>query len=166
MATRPRPRLAELETLEGGGAGGMGGGGGGSGVGGTRWSNLPSVRGRANTVDDLRRLTRDTSHLHGGAKGAADEAKQRAAVRTAVRAAGVAGVGAAGKAAMNDDEPTEKPSKDKDEDNFQETKRIMREVDADIKASKGDKMKSGGAVSASNRADGIAQRGKTRGKMC
>jgi len=168
MATRPRARLAELETLEGGGAGGMGGGGGGSGVGGTRWSNLPSVRGRANTVDDLRRLTRDTSHLHGGAKGAADEAKQRAAVRTAVRAAGVAGVGAAGKAAMNDDEPTEKPSKnkDKDEDNFQETKRIMREVDADIKASKSDKMKSGGVVSASKRADGIAQRGKTRGKMC
>ncbi len=28
------------------------------------------------------------------------------------------------------------------------------------------KMASGGAVSASRRADGIAQRGKTRGKMC
>jgi hypothetical protein len=67
----------------------------------------------------------------------------------------------------DDDEPTEKPSKDKDEDegNFQETKRIMREVDADIKASKGDKMKSGGKVTASKRGDGIAQRGKTRGKM-
>jgi len=75
---------------------------------------------------------------------------------------------------MDDDEPTEKPNKDKnkdkdkdkDEDNFQETKRIMREVDADIKASKGDKMKSGGKVTASRRGDGIAQRGKTRGKMC
>ena len=164
MATIRRPRLAELETLEGGGAGGMGGG---SGVGGTRWSNLPSVRGRANTVDDLRKLTRDTSHLHGGAKGAADEAKQRAAQRTAIRVAGLGAAGAGVKSMMSDDdEPAEKPSKDTDEDNFQNTKRIMREVDADIKASKGNKMKSGGKVTASKRGDGIAQRGKTRGKMC
>jgi len=39
-----------------------------------------------------------------------------------------------------------------------------RSVTDRIKASLG--MKSGGKVSASSRADGIAQRGKTRGKMC
>jgi hypothetical protein len=31
---------------------------------------------------------------------------------------------------------------------------------------RGDKMKKGGKVSASSRADGIAQRGKTKGRMC
>jgi hypothetical protein len=163
---KSRAKLAELETLEGGGAGGMGGG---SGVGGTRWSNLPSFKGKANTIDDIKRLSKDTSKLKGTSKEIADEAKQRAASRTAVRVAGVAGVGAAGKAAMSGDEPTEKPSRDTDEDNFQETRRIMREVDEDIKGSKygkADGMKSGGSVTASKRADGIAQRGKTRGKMC
>ena len=155
----------------------MGGGGGrasgsssGRGVEGTRWSNLPSFRGNANTVDDLRRLTRDTSNLRGGAKGAADEAKQRAAVRTAVRAAGLATAGAGVKSMMDDEnEPAEETSKDEKEDNFQEAKRVLREVDAETKGSKygkGEKMKSGGMTSsASKRADGIATKGKTRGKM-
>lgn len=173
-----RPKLAELEVLEGGGAGGMGGGGGGRaasasapaaattgastarGVGGTRWSNMPSMRGNANTVDDLRRLTRDTSNLRGGAKGAADEAKQRAAVRTAVRAAGLATAGAGVKSMMSDDEPAKETSKDEKEDNFQEAKRILREVDAETKASKGEKMKSGGSVKGWGKARG-ARKAKT-----
>jgi hypothetical protein len=159
---KSRAKLAELEVLEGGGAGGMG-------VGGTKWSNLPSMRGSSSTMSDLKRMSTDTSHLKGGAKEAVEEAKRRAANRTGVRAAGAVGVGAAGKAAMSDDEPMEKPSRNTDEDNFQETRRIMREVDEDIKGSKygkGDGMKSGGKVTASRRADGIAQRGKTRGKIC
>ena len=199
MATRPRPRLAELETLEGGGAGGMGGGGGGMGRSNRTTLmprlNKPEIEGytyrspsqtnarsllphpRENVVEsqraDIDRIRRGLSASGTTERGrlAQQEAAGRAITRTggragAISAAGIAG--AAGKAAMDDDEPTEKPSKnkDKDEDNFQETKRIMREVDADIKASKSDKMKSGGVVSASNRADGIAQRGKTRGKMC
>jgi hypothetical protein len=41
---------------------------------------------------------------------------------------------------------------------------LRREV---TRGNKGeDSYKKGGAVSASKRADGIAQRGKTRGKMC
>jgi hypothetical protein len=166
-----RPKLAELEVLEGGGAGGMGGGGGrASGVGGTKWSNLPSFKGKANAIDDIRRLSKDTSNLKGGAKGAADEAKQRAANRTAVRAAGLGAVGTGVKSMMDDDEPAEETSKGEKEDNFQEAKRVLREVDAETKASKygkGEKMASGGMTSsASKRADGIATKGKTRGKMC
>ena len=52
----------------------------------------------------------------------------------------------------------------------------MAEVRAERKAAAGDRAsrvnqmgdtyKKGGSVSASSRADGIAQRGKTRGKMC
>ena len=195
MATRSRQRLAELELLEGGGAGGMGGGGGGGGgIGGTRWSNLPSIRGRANTVDDLRKLTRDTSHLHGGAKGAADEAKQRAAVRTAIRGAGLAATGAGVKSMMSDDEPAKKSSS-RDEvepaENFQKNmlaeERLVKkksspsknmsiegkmyegrnpEIDQDTREAAGGYKRGGKVASkASSRADGIAQRGKTRGKM-
>jgi hypothetical protein len=148
---KSRAKLAELEPLEGGGAGGSGGG---SGVGGTKWSNLPSMKGSSNMMSDLKRMSTDTSHLKGGAKEAVEEAKRRAANRTGVRAVGIAGLGAVGKAAMDDDEPDVKPKKDTDEDNFQETKRIMREVDSDIKGSKygkGDGMKSGGKVTASRK---------------
>ena len=204
MATVRRPRLAELETLEGGGAGGMGGGGGGSGRSNSTTLmprlNKPEIEGytyrspsqtnarsllphpRENVVEsqraDIDRIRRGLSASGTTERGrlAQQEAAGRAITRTGGRAGAIAAAGIAGKAAMDDDEPTEKPSKDKnkdknkdkdeDEDNFQETKRIMREVDADIKASKSDKMKSGGVVSASKRADGIAQRGKTRGKMC
>jgi hypothetical protein len=200
MATVRRPRLAELETLEGGGAGGMGGGSGRSNS--TTLMprlNKPEIEGytyrspsqtnarsllphpRENVVEsqraDIDRIRRGLSASGTTERGrlAQQEAAGRAITRTGGRAGAIAAAGIAGKAAMDDDEPTEKPSKDKnkdknkdkdeDEDNFQETKRIMREVDADIKASKSDKMKSGGVVSASKRADGIAQRGKTRGKI-
>jgi len=192
-------KLAELEVLEGGGAGGMGGGGGRSNS--TTLMprlNKPEIEGytyrspsqtnarsllphpRENVVEsqraDIDRIRRGLSASGTTERGrlAQQEAAGRAITRTGGRAGAIAAAGIAGKAAMDDDEPTEKPNKDKnkdkdkdkDEDNFQETKRIMREVDADIKASKGDKMKSGGKVTASRRGDGIAQRGKTRGKMC
>jgi hypothetical protein len=42
----------------------------------------------------------------------------------------------------------------------EEMSELTREV------ARGNKMAKGGKVSASSRADGIAQRGKTRGKMC
>jgi hypothetical protein len=120
------------QLLEGGG----GGGGGGGGISGTKWSSMPSFRGNASTMGDLKKLTKDTSQLKGGAKAAADEAKSRAATRTGVRAAGAAAAGEGVKAALSSSEAKGKPERDTDEDNFQETKRIMREVDADIKASK------------------------------
>jgi hypothetical protein len=54
-------------------------------------------------------------------------------------------------------------------DGFRNTKAERKAAAADS-ASRvnvmGDTYKKGGSVSASSRADGIAQRGKTRGKMC
>ena len=64
-----------------------------------------------------------------------------------------------------------KNSKDRIDD--EELDKTMREVNARQKAGEFDPenqsspgMKRGGTVSASRRADGIAQRGKTKGKMC
>ena len=146
-----------------------GGIGGAGGVGGTKWSNLPSVKSNASALDDIKKLSADTSNLRGAAKEAAAEAKGRAATRTAVRA------GAAGAAGSALDKSESKASArssdyDPDEEAFREIERSMREVDAEREASKygrGDKsFKSGGKVTASSRADGIAKRGKTRGRMC
>ena len=150
-------RPLDDQLLEGAGAG-MG-----SGVGGTKWSNMPSFKGKANAVDDIKKMGADTSRLKGGAKDAANEAKDRAVNRTAVRIAGAAAAGEGAKAALG----RSASAKDDDGDSFKEMERAMRAADADIESSKygkGDGMKKGGSVS--SRADGIAQRGKTRGKMC
>jgi hypothetical protein len=165
----PKGLRKPMEEMLLGTEGGKGGvGGGGSGVGGTRWSSMPSFRSNASTMDDLRKLTKDTSHLKGGAKAAADEAKTRAAKRTGVRAAGATAAVEGAKAALGTSEAKSKPQQDTDEEIFQEVQRVMRKVDEDIEAekyAKPDKYKQGGSVSASRRADGCAQRGKTRGKV-
>ena len=52
---------------------------------------------------------------------------------------------------------------------FRENEQASREVRAEIeseKYGKGDKYAKGGSVSASKRGDGIAQRGRTKGRMC
>jgi hypothetical protein len=139
--------------------------GAGAGVGGTKWSNMPSFKGNANAIDDIKKMGADTSRLKGGAKSAANEAKDRAVNRTAVRAAGAVGANEGVKAALNNSAS----AKDDDGDSFKDMERAMRAADSDIESSKygkGDKMKKGGHVSASSRADGIASKGKTRGKMC
>lgn len=127
-----------------------GGGGGGGGISGTKWSKMPSFGGNASTVGDLKKLTKDTSNLKGAAKVAADEAKGRAATRTGVRAAGTAGAATAVKAALEDaNAEAPKKARDTDEENFQEVKRVMREVDTEREAekyAKSDEMKSGGSV--------------------
>lgn len=141
-----------------------GGGGGGAGVGGTKWSNVPSFKSKASALDDLKKMGADTSHLKGGAKESVNLAKDRAANRTAVRAAGAAAVSEGTKAALD----AATSAKKSDEDSFKEIERSLRAADDDIESSKygkGDGMKKGGKVTASRRADGIAQRGKTRGKM-
>ena len=81
--------------------------------------------------------------------------------------AGLAEKTSRGKSESNED--------DTDTANRKEVARVLREVDADAAERKNytgnkkggviKKMASGG-VTASKRADGIAQRGKTRGKMC
>jgi hypothetical protein len=124
----------------------------GAGVGGTKWSSMPSFKGNASTVGDIKKMTADTSHLKGGAKAAADEAKGRAAKRTAVRAAGAAAAGIGARAAKED-----AAAAGTAEDSFKEVERTLREVDADLEAEKygkGDKMKSGGSVKGWGKARG------------
>ena len=82
--------------------GGISGGGGGASIRGTKYSNLPSFKGNASTLGDIKKLTADSSHLKGGAKQAVDEAKGRAAKRTAVRAVGAAAAGAGAKSMMSE----------------------------------------------------------------
>jgi hypothetical protein len=153
-------RPTDDQLLEGGGAGMS------AGVGGTKWSNLPSFKGKSNAIDDLKKMGADTSHLKGGAKTSAEEAKDRAANRTAVRAASAVAVNEGTKAALNNTAS----AKEDGGDSFKEMERALRAADSEIESSKygkGDKMKQGGYVSsASSRADGIASKGKTRGKMC
>ena len=89
-------RPLDDEQLEGGV-----GGGASAGISGTKWSKLPSFKGNSNAVDDIKKITADTSHLKGGAKSAANEAKDRAVTRTAARAAGAAAVHEGTQAALN-----------------------------------------------------------------
>lgn len=136
------------------------GGGGGGGISGTKWSGMPSFKSNASLMDDVKKLTKDTSHLKGGAKKATDLAEDRAAKRMAVRAAGTAAVGAGAKAATSEDKPKKAAVKDDYED-----------MSGDVKADSsnptgvaGTGMKKGG-MTASRRADGIASRGKTKGRI-
>jgi len=153
MATsRPR-RGDDLTPLEGGG--------GGAGISGTKYSNMPSFRGNASIMDDLKKLTKDTSKLKGGAKKATELATDRAINRLAVRAAGAAGAGAVAKAATSEDKPKKAVA------NFEDYEDMGGAVDIDVSnptgvAGRG--MKKGG-MTASSRADGCCVKGKTRGKM-
>lgn len=141
----PAKRGLDEQELEGGG-----GGGGMRSTAGTKWSDKASFTGNASIMDDIKKLTRDTSHLKGGAKKATDLAEARAAKRMAGRAAGTAATAAGVNSAM-DDEDSEDTT-----DNTQ-----SRAGMGEILSGKG--MAKGG--SASSRADGIAQRGKTKGKF-
>ncbi len=155
MATsRPR-RGDDLTPLEGGG------GGGGAGVRGTKWSNMPSFTSNASIMDDLRKLTKDTSHLKGGAKRSTELAEDRAAQRMAIRVAGTGAVAEGIKAATSEDKPKKAAVKSEDYED------MSGDVDIDVSnptgvAGKG--MKKGG-MTASSRADGCATKGKTKGKF-
>jgi hypothetical protein len=137
------------------------GGGAGSGsIKGTKWSSMPSFRGNANVIDDIKKITSDTSNLKGAAKQAKEEAAQRAVKRMGVRAA-AAGAGAASLKAMRTAE-AESPSTEQDDYEMDGAASIDMNMPGGF-AGKG--MKQGG-MTASKRADGIAQRGKTKGRMC
>lgn len=156
MATSKIKGLDEPQ-LEGGMSGG---------VGGTKWSSMPSFKGKSNTISDIKKLTADTSHLKGGAKKAVEEAKTRAARRTAVRA-GVADAAYEGGKAMMGDNASAKDS-DKKSDAVEATFRKSEAKEESPEMSthyKPDTYAKGG-MTASKRADGIAQRGKTKGRMC
>ena len=154
MATNRPRRGDDLTPLEGGGGGG--------GISGTKYSNMPSFKGNASIMDDLKKLTKDTSKLKGGAKKATELATDRAINRLAVRATGAAGAGAAAKTLSGKDAVAD--DKSKESDDYED---MSGAVDIDVSnptgvAGKG--MKKGG-MTASSRADGCAQRGKTRGMM-
>jgi hypothetical protein len=183
MATRPR-RGDDLTPLEGGG--------GGAGVGGTKWSKMPSFKSNASFMDDVKKLTKDTSHLKGGAKRSTDLAEERAAARMGVRAAGVgtvagiakglSGSGAAAeedtnenanKRTITDDLDSEKatPAKKKSFNQNMSIEGKMYEgrnpeIDDDTREAAGGYKRGGKVASkASSRGDGIAQRGKTKGRF-
>ena len=142
------------------------GGGAGAGIRGTKWSSMPSFKGNASTLGDIKKLTADSSHLKGGAKQAVDEAKARAAKRTAVRAAGAQAAYQGGKAIVGES-ASSKQSDSKDDGVVEATFRKSEDKEESPEMAthyKPDNYKSGGM--ASSRADGIAQRGKTRGKVC
>ena len=151
-------RPLDDEQLEGGG---KGAGIGSSSVKNTKWSGMPSLKGNANIMDDLKKITKDTSHLKGGAKKATELAIDRAINRTGIRAVGAAGAGAVAKAATSEDKPKKAAVKSDDYED------MSGAVDIDVSnptgvAGRG--MKKGG-LTASSRADGCATKGKTRGKM-
>ena len=154
MATNRPRRGDDLTPLEGGGGGG--------GISGTKYSNMPSFKGNASIMDDLKKLTKDTSKLKGGAKKATELATDRAINRLAVRATGAAGAGAAAKTLSGEDAVAD--DKSKESDDYED---MSGAVDIDVSnptgvAGKG--MKKGG-MTASSRADGCCVKGKTRGMM-
>jgi hypothetical protein len=142
------------------------GGGAGAGIRGTKWSSMPSFKGNASTMGDIKKLTADSSHLKGGAKQAVDEAKARAAKRTAVRAAGAQAAYQGGKAVVGES-ASSKQSDSKDDGVVEATFRKSEDKEESPEMAthyKPDNYKSGGTT-ASRRADGIATKGKTRGKI-
>ena len=150
-------RPLDDEQLEGGGRGaGMS-----ASTKDTKWSNMPSFKSNASIVDDIKKLTKDTSHLKGGAKKATELAEDRAAARMGVRAAGAAGAGAATKAATSDESTKGSTTKPDDYEDMSGDVSLDPSNPTGV-AGKG--MKKGG-MTASRRADGIAQRGKTKGRM-
>ena len=137
---------------------------GGAGISGTKWSSVPS-RG-SSTLGDLKKLTADTSHLKGGAKKSVEEAQSRAAKRTGVRAAGATAVGTGVKSMMPESVSSKESNKDDGavEASFRQVKEESPEAGEMATHYKPDNYKSGGTT-ASKRADGIAQKGKTRGTI-
>jgi hypothetical protein len=160
MAKNSPRRGDDLIPLEGGATGG--GGAGGASVKSTKWSNMPSFKGNASIMDDLKKLTKDTSKLKGGAKKATELATDRAINRLAVRATGATAAGAAAKTLSGKDAvANDKSEKSNDYED------MSGAVDIDVSnptgvAGRG--MKKGG-MTASSRADGCATKGKTKGRF-
>lgn len=149
MAKNTPRRGLDEQLLEGGGAG--------SGISGTKWSSMPSFKGSSSMMDDFKKMQKDTSHLKGGAKTSAEAARDRAVSRTVVRGAG-AGATVAGAKVMGAKDAGAKDKSDEYDD--------MGDASYDSSnptGVSGKGMAKGGM--ASSRADGIAQRGKTRGKF-
>jgi len=157
MATNRPRRGDDLIPLEGGATGG-----GGASVRGTKYSNLPSLRGNANVMDDLRKLTSPPTKARGAARRSVELAEDRAINRMAVRAAGAAGAGAVAKSLSGKDAVAD--NKSKKSDDYEDLTGDVSLDPSNPTGVAGKGMKKGG-MTASSRADGCATKGKTRGKM-
>jgi hypothetical protein len=144
----PARRGLDEQELEGGGSGA-----GSRSTSGTKWSNRPSFTSNASLMDDIRKIGKDTSHLKGNAKKVSEDAQDRAVVRTGVRAAGAGAVAAGAKMAASDASASDDDKKQPDSSGPAGIGEIIS----------GKGMAKGGT--ASSRADGCAQRGKTKGTM-
>ena len=152
----PKRGLDEQELEGGGGGGGMRS----ASVKDTKWSNMPSFKSNASIMDDIKKLTKDTSHLKGGAKKATELAENRALNRMAVRA-GAAGAAAAGAKAATSNEPKKAAAKS---DDYEDMSGEVNLDPSNPTGVSGKGMKKGG-MTASRRADGCAVKGKTKGRM-
>ena len=150
MATSRSKRGDDLIPLEGASTGG---------TGGTKWSGMPSFKSNASVMDDLKKLTAPPTKTKGAAKRSVELAEDRAASRMAARAAAT-GAAAAGAKAMSG-----KDAKAKEKDEYEDMGGDVKADSSNPTGVAGTGMKSGG-LTASRRADGIAQRGKTKGRMC
>jgi len=145
----PARRGLDEQELEGGGAG--------AGIKSTKWSGMPSMKGNASLMDDLKKITAPPTKAKGAAKKSVELATDRAVSRTLARAAGTGAVGAGAKAM------TGKEATAKDTDEYEDTGGDAVRTKDPVGAA-GTGMKKGG-MTASRRADGIAARGKTRGRI-
>jgi len=122
---------------------------------------MPSFKSNASIMDDIKKLTKDTSKLKGGAKKATDLAEDRAAQRMAIRVAGTGAAGAAAKALTSEDKPKKAIAKSDDYEDLTGDVSLDPSNPTGV-AGKG--MKKGG-MTASSRADGCATKGKTKGRF-
>ena len=156
MATNKLKRGDDLTLLEGGG------GGGGMGVKNTKYSNMPSLKGNANIVDDFKKLTAPPTKAKGSAKRSVELAEDRAINRMVVRGAGAAGAGAVAKSLSGKDAVAD--NKSKKSDDYEDLTGDVSLDPSNPTGAAGKGMKKGG-MTASNRADGCATKGKTKGRF-
>ena len=143
------------QLLEGGGAGA-----GSASVKSTKWSNMPSFKGNASLMDDVKKLTKNTSHLKGGAKKSTDLAEERAVSRMAVRAGAGAGAAVAGAKAATSNESKKGAAKS---DDYEDMSGDVNLDPSNPTGVSGKGMAKGGT--ASSRGDGCATKGKTKGRF-
>jgi hypothetical protein len=154
MAKNPSRRGLDEQLLEGGGGGG---GMRSTSVKSTKWSGMPSIKGNASLMDDLKKITAPPTKAKGAAKKSVELAEDRAVSRTLARAAGAGAAGAGVKAMTSKEAAAAK-------DDYEDKGGDAKADSSNPTGVAGTGMKKGG-MTASRRADGIASRGKTRGRI-
>lgn len=152
----PARRGLDEQELEGGGAGASMRS---TSVKSTKWSGMPSMKGNASLMDDLKKITAPPTKAKGAAKKSVELAADRAVSRTLARAAGTAAAGAGAKAMTG-----KEAAAAKDKDDYEDQSGGVKADSSNPTGVAGTGMKKGG-MTASRRADGIASRGKTRGRI-